>query len=92
MLSSSQLNGFNSSSFLSKPDPYWINGTEVGSNTLSGSPQSSNTFNLVMWRWFNPSGFSNHSPDGYLDELRVTKGVARYTSTFTPPLTPFPNH
>lgn len=29
--------------------------------------------------------------DGYLDEVRITKGVARYSSDFTPPTAPYPD-
>ena len=28
--------------------------------------------------------------DGYVDEVRITKGFARYTANFTPPAAPFP--
>jgi len=31
------------------------------------------------------------SLDGYVDDVRVTKGIARYTSNFTPPTAQFPN-
>ena len=35
----------------------------------------------------NPMSFFT----GYLDEARITRGVARYTSNFTPPMQEFPN-
>lgn len=34
---------------------------------------------------------TNHGFVGVLDEFRITKGVARYTTDFTPPTAPFPN-
>ena len=61
----------------------YINGT-ADSTTLSFSSQYGKTGSLWMgWQHTNSAG----TPLYYIDDIRVTKGVARYTANFTPPTT-----
>ena len=54
------------------------------------SLNTANVFDLSNG-WVGVSGQGlQYSFDGHIAELRVTKGVARYTSNFTPPTAPFP--
>lgn len=63
----------------------FVNGVVQGSAT--------NTTNLTGATCrvaFDQQDLSN-AFNGHIDELRITKGVARYTANFTPPIEPFPN-
>jgi hypothetical protein len=66
----------------------FINGTQDGSTTSSGTVNSTSNY-------FSVGGTGGTNPDamnGYIDELRITRGFARYTATFTPPTAAFFNY
>lgn len=66
---------------------------------FDGVTVSERTFSIVAFEnLIDPVVFGTSGPnivnswDGYIDELRITKGVARYTEDFPPPTEPFPNY
>jgi len=75
------------------------NGTNIsmyrdGSSVISTTISSSVNFDwgklgnrIGGGNWDGAQSYFN----GYIDDLRVTKGYARYTTTFTPPTAAFPN-
>jgi len=60
----------------------FINGTQGGSTVTDNTSYTTG----AVWIGATAGGASAYY-FGYIDDLRITKGIARYTTTFTPPTT-----
>jgi len=68
----------------------FLNGTQVGFTYTTSFSYGANPSGFIVGNVSDKTG--GQGPlDGYIDDLRITKGVARYTSNFTPPTAPFPD-
>ena len=60
----------------------FLNGTQEGSTYTGALGAGSSTYQIGAFYW---SGTLYGPLNGYLDDMRFTAGLARYTSNFTPP-------
>ena len=63
----------------------YINGTNDGTGTVATD------FNQTSIMYVGADRVGGSALNGYIDDLRITKGVARYTANFTAPSAPYPN-
>jgi len=66
----------------------FVNGTQEGSTYTTAYTIAAGNPLWIGGGFYAPT---TNNINGYIDDLRITKGVARYTSSFTPPTAPFPD-
>jgi len=65
----------------------FVNGTQRGSGVISGATSFYNSSKNLTIGGRNDTAV--YDIDGYLDELRISKGIARWTTDFDPPTGPY---
>jgi len=69
----------------------FLNGVQVGSTQTLNATIFNSTASVWIGAQEGGSGPA-YLLNGYIDDLRITKGIARYTANFTPPTAAFPNN
>ena len=65
----------------------FVNGIQVGSTYTDSTSYTNTAARPVIG--IDGYSLSSQPLNGYITDLRVTNGIARYTTTFTPPTAPF---
>lgn len=69
---------------------FFVDGTQQGTTQSAGTTTFFNSTAVLQVGALNTSGRTSYL-NGFIDDLRITKGVARYTSNFTVRTDPFPD-
>lgn len=66
----------------------FVDGVEITSLSTGTSSTNNMPYGVIIGANWNAGITSSHT--GWIDSVRMTKGVARYTTSFTPPTSEFP--
>jgi hypothetical protein len=63
----------------------FLDGVQQGASFTDNANYVAVTNRPLLGMFYNSTGLLN----GWMEELRITKGTARWTSNFTPPTAPY---